>query len=161
MVLEVEVSSKMGGGCYNLKMKALAKDYLERARNRILDASSAMSRGAYPEVIRYSQECVELSLKAILRIVGIEYPRVHDVGDVVDLHRDRFPEWLHKHIEKFRYISMDLAQKRGPSLYGIESLGKTPSEIFNEDDAREALDNARYVYEYCLKFFKEFYNLAV
>lgn len=40
---------------------------------------------------------------------------------------------------------MDLAQKRGPSLYGIESLGKPPSEIFNEDDAREVLGNAMYM----------------
>ncbi|MCX8169347.1 MAG: HEPN domain-containing protein [Candidatus Methanomethylicia archaeon] len=142
-------------------MNVLAKDYLERAKNRILDASSAMSRGAYPEVVRYSQECVELSLKAILRIVGVEYPKVHDVGDVVDLYRDKFPEWLHKHIEKFRFISTDLAQKRGPSLYGLERLGKPPSEIFDEEDAREALDNAKYVYEYCFKFFREFYGLTV
>lgn len=160
MVLEVKVSSKVEEDHYNLRMNVLAKDHLERVKNRILDASSAMSRGSYPEVIRYSQECVELSLKAILRIVGIEYLKVHDVGDIIDLHRDRFPEWLHKHIEKFRYISMDLAQKRDLSLYGIESLGKPLSEIFNEDDAREALGNARYVYEYCFKFFREFYNLV-
>lgn len=58
-----------------MRLSSLARDYLERAQNRVIDATSALSRGAYPEVVRYSQECVELSLKAALRSVGVEYPR--------------------------------------------------------------------------------------
>lgn len=158
MVLEVKAARGTRRGSHALKMDVLAKDYLERARNRILDASSALTRGAYPEVVRYSQECVELSLKAVLRVVGVEYPRVHDVGDVLDLHKERFPKWFRKYIERLRHISTNLAQKRGPSLYGLERLGKPPSEIFDEKDARDALNSAKYVHECCLKFFKEFYN---
>ncbi|MCD6509277.1 MAG: HEPN domain-containing protein [Thermoprotei archaeon] len=141
-----------------MRMDALARDYLERARNRVIDASSALARGAFPEVVRYSQECVELSLKAALRVVGIEYPRVHDVGDVLEANADRFPEWFRDHIPRLRRISAELAQKRGPSLYGIERLGKPPSEIFGEGDAREALEKARFVYELCRKFFEYFYS---
>ena len=63
-------------------MEALAKDYLRRARARLIAAEDATKRGDYPETVRYSQECVELSLKACLRMAGIEYPKVHDVGDV-------------------------------------------------------------------------------
>ncbi len=33
-----------------------------------------------------------------------------------------------------------------------------PSEIFGEEDAREALDAAKMVYELCLKLFKELYG---
>jgi len=140
-----------------MKMDVLARDYLERARNRVIDATSALARGAYPEVVRYSQECVELCLKAVLRVVGVEYPKVHDVGDILELHSDRFPEWFRKHISELRRISADLAQKRGPSLYGIERLGKPPSEIFGEEDARRALNEAKFVYEICGRFLKEFY----
>ena len=142
-----------------MRMDLLAKDYLERARNRVIDATSALARGAYPEVVRYSQECVELSLKAVLRIVGIEYPKVHDVGDILEFHSDRFPEWFKTHILELKRISMDLSQKRGISLYGIERLGKPPSEIFGEKDAKKALNEAKYVYETCYRFFKDFYNL--
>lgn len=138
-----------------MRIDILARDYLERAKNRIIDASSALSRGAYPEVIRYSQECVELSLKAALRIIGVEYPRVHDVGDVLELHSNYFPKWFRENILKLRRISADLAQKRGPSLYGLERLGKAPSELFDDKDARDALDNAKHVYELCVRLLEE------
>lgn len=141
-----------------MRMDVLAKDYLERAKNRIIDATSALTRGAFPEVIRYSQECVELSLKAVLRVVGIEYPKVHDVGDILEANAERFPDWFRGYISKLRRISMELAQKRGPSLYGIERLGKPPSEIFNEADARDALEKAKFVYKLCCEFFKYFYG---
>jgi len=139
-------------------MSSLARDYLERARNRIIDAKSALNRGAYPEVVRYSQECVELTLKAALRSVGIEYPKVHDVGDVLGLHADRFPRWFRDRLPELMRISTELAQKRGPSLYGIEGLGKPPSEIFGDEDARRALSDAELVYELCLKLFEELYR---
>jgi HEPN domain-containing protein len=44
--------------------------------------------------VRLSQECVELSLKAVLKAVGIEYPKIHDVSDILIDFVDRFPEWL-------------------------------------------------------------------
>ena len=141
-----------------MRMDVLAKDYLERAKNRIIDAMSALNRGAFPEVVRYSQECVELSLKAVLRVVGIEYPKVHDVGDVLEANAERFPDWFRAHVPKLRRISAELAQKRGPSLYGIERLGKPPSEIFGEADARDALEKAKFVHRLCCKFFEYFYR---
>lgn len=49
----------------------------------MIDAESALKRGDYPETMRYSQEAVEMSLKAVLRVMAIEYPKVHDVGDIV------------------------------------------------------------------------------
>jgi len=73
-----------------MDMKGFARDYLARAKERIMDASSALSRKSYPEVIRYSQEATELSLKASLRFVGVEYPKVHDVGDVLTERREKW-----------------------------------------------------------------------
>jgi HEPN domain-containing protein len=31
---------------------------------------------------RRAQECIELSVKSVLRAVGVEFPREHDVSDV-------------------------------------------------------------------------------
>ena len=132
-------------------MKRLAHDYLRRAKARIIDAKSALNRGDYPEVVRYSQECVELSLKAALRLIGIEYPKVHDVSDVLSEYRDRFPLWFRNLIDELSIISSELALARGPSMYGDEERGIPPSELFSREDAEEALRKAMKVFELCSK----------
>lgn len=128
-----------------MKLIKLAKDYLRRAEVRVRSAELAYSTKDYPDVVRYSQECVELSLKACLRSVGVEYPKAHDVSRVLRATSERFPEWFKSEIDKLCEISEDLASKRAPSMYGIESIGKGPSDIFDEKDAEDALDKARYV----------------
>ncbi len=94
----------------------MAIDFMKRASSRYLDANSALKRGDYPDVVRYSQECVELSLKACLRAVRMEYPKVHDVGDVLIVNEDKFPRWLREKVDEFAEISADLAMKRYPPL---------------------------------------------
>lgn len=136
----------------------MAEDFLHRAKARFTDAQAALKRGDYPDVVRYSQECVELSLKACLRVVGVEYPRVHDVGDIFEYHKDSFPKWFREKIPQMRQVSRDLSQKRGPSVYGIEGEGKTASELFTKTDAEEALQNTEKVYRISQKFFNEYYQ---
>jgi len=58
----------------------MAKAYLRQARERLRHANEALEGGNYPYVVRQSQEAVELSLKAALRLVGVEPPKWHDVG---------------------------------------------------------------------------------
>ncbi|MGQ9720278.1 MAG: HEPN domain-containing protein [Candidatus Jordarchaeum sp.] len=140
-----------------MRTDKMAADFLQRVKARLTDAGAALKRGDYPDVVRYSQECVELSTKACLRVIGVDYPKVHDVGDILEYYRDSFPEWLRKEISQMREISRDLFQKRGPSVYGIEREGKTASELFTKTDAEEALQNAEKVYSTSQKFFKEYY----
>jgi len=141
-----------------LRTDVMAKDYLRRAKSRLIDAKSALDRGDYPEVVRYSQECVELSLKACLRAVGVEYPKVHDVGDILKACSVRFPEWMRAHLEEISTISRDLAEKRSPSMYGIEAAGKPPSELFDRKDGKNALKQAKFVHEIAEKFIVEFFE---
>ena len=129
-----------------MRMDSLAADYLRRAEARLMAAGHALEHGYYPEVVRYSQECVELSLKACLRLVGVEYPKVHDVGDVLKAEEARFPSWFRDDIDKLAEISRDLAEKRAPSMYGIEAAGKTPEDLFDKADALKALEDARFVH---------------
>jgi HEPN domain-containing protein len=51
----------------------MARAYLKQAQERLKHAREALENGNYPYVIRQSQETVELSLKATLRLVGIEH----------------------------------------------------------------------------------------
>lgn len=128
-----------------MKLTRLAEDYFRRATVRVKSAELAYSEKSYPDVVRYSQECVELSLKAALRAVGVEYPKEHDMSRILKAVKDRFPEWFRRETEKIGDISRELADKRSPSLYGIETLGKTAADIFGKEDSEKALSDAKYI----------------
>ncbi|RLI85336.1 MAG: hypothetical protein DRO98_07110 [Archaeoglobales archaeon] len=49
----------------------MARDYMRRARRCLMDAENAFNDSDYPMTVR-SQECVEMSLKAVLRAFGID-----------------------------------------------------------------------------------------
>ena len=53
----------------------MARAYIEEAKRRIRTVKIALEEHAYAYCIRQSQEAVELSLKAALRLVGIELPK--------------------------------------------------------------------------------------
>jgi HEPN domain-containing protein len=139
-----------------MDMIRLGSDYLRGARSRLVDAESALRRGDYPEVVRYSQEAVELSLKACLRMAGIEYPKVHDVGDELRFNALKFPAWFSKRIEEFARISAELAIKRAASMYGIEAAGKGPSDLFDKEEAELSIREAKLVYENADRLYNEY-----
>jgi len=107
--------------------------------------------GNYPYALRLSQECVELSLKASLKLTGIEYPKVHDVSDVLLDHRDRFPHWFRAEIGFMAETSSSLAAKRELAFYGGEEEFLTPEEVISRREAVEAVEKARRVYDLCYK----------
>lgn len=55
---------------------------LEEAREFSPELERAFERAAWNIVVRRAQEIVELSLKGALKMMGIEYPKEHDVGDL-------------------------------------------------------------------------------
>jgi HEPN domain-containing protein len=136
-------------------MSELARDYLARAKSRLTSAQAAIDRGEFPDVVCYSQECVEFSLKASLRFIGVEYPREHEVSDVLIEVRETFPEWFRDHIEEIASASRKLAVLRGPSTYGEEERGIPPSKLFGEKESSAALADATRVYSLCTKLQKK------
>lgn len=62
---------------------SLAQSYLLKALVRLEVLELFLSRGAFSDVVREAQEAVELLLKAILRQVGVEPPKWHDVGELL------------------------------------------------------------------------------
>jgi HEPN domain-containing protein len=96
-----------------------------------------------------SQECVELSLKAVLKAVGIEYPKIHDISDILVDFVDRFPEWFRAELEFLRESSKMLAKKREISLYGGEEAFLSPEEVISESDAEDATRRAGKAHELC------------
>ena len=138
-----------------LRLLKIAKAYLRQAEARLKDAKDALFEGNYPYAVRLSQECVELSMKAVLKIVGIEYPKIHDVSDVMVDVKDRFPDWFKMELKFLRESSKVLLKKRELSLYGGEEAFLSPEEVISRGDAEDATERAAKTYELCRKLILE------
>ena len=123
----------------------LAHDYLKRAGVR-LGALDVLYRGeSWADVVRESQEVVELTLKALLRASGVDVPRVHDVAPILLAERARLPQGIAPHLDELADASRHLRRDRELAFYGAEDL--TPGEFYAQADADRALTAARRVVE--------------
>jgi len=132
-----------------LQLLKIARSYLRQAKARLEDAKEALPETNYPYAVRLSQECVELSLKAALKAVGIEYPKIHDVSDVLTEVRERFPEWFRAQVDFLRESSKILVKKRELSLYGGEEAFLSPDEVIDRKDADDAIMRAEKTFRHC------------
>ena len=81
-------------------------------------------------VVRRAQEVVELSLKGILKIMGIDFPKVHNVAPLfVNLLREKGIELGKKVYERILSISLLLAKDRAPAFYGEKVYSREEAEI--------------------------------
>lgn len=119
----------------------LARDYIVRARVRLRALDVLFDGESWADVVRESQEIVELTLKALLRACGIDPPRVHDVSNVLLAERDRLPEALGPELDALLDASRQLRRDRELAFYGAEDL--TPSGFYSRDDAEQARSAAR------------------
>lgn len=119
----------------------LAEDYFRRASIRLSVLDTLFAAKSWADVVRESQEAVELALKALLRSAGIEIPRVHDVSQTLLENRDRLPEAILPHIERVAEHSRQLRRDRELAFYGSEDL--TPGEFYRREDADAARKMAR------------------
>lgn len=126
-----------------MQNKSLTKDYIERAKVRVGAVEYLYSKKAWADVVRESQEIVELALKALLRSCHIEIPRIHDVSNILTEEQKKLPASIKKDLEKICDISRNLRRDRELSYYGSEDL--TPSEFYQEKDAKEALESAKFI----------------
>lgn len=123
----------------------LAQDHLKRARARLTALDALYSVESWADVVRESQEVVELSLKGLLRAHGVEPPRVHDVSEVMNENAQRLPAELRSQLQELTEISKRLRLSRELAFSGAEDL--TPSGFYSREDAQGALTSARRVVE--------------
>jgi HEPN domain-containing protein len=119
----------------------LARDYIERATARLRAVDVLFEAESWADVVRESQELVELALKALLRSVGIDPPRIHDVSDVLKAEAHRLPDSLRGELGTLTRISRDLRRDRELAFYGAEDL--TPSGFYTREDGEQARTDAR------------------
>ncbi|MEM2925810.1 MAG: HEPN domain-containing protein [Methanocellales archaeon] len=137
-----------------MNTKLMALDYIKRAGRFLKECISAFEDSDYPVAVRRAQECVELSLKAALRSVGVEHPKEHDVSKALEVVGDKFPQWFSVKIPRFMEISRDLSKKRGPAMYGYEAEFKPATELFDRKDGEDAIASAKDVFDSCERLIK-------
>ena len=113
-----------------MKNISLIKDYITRAGHRIAAVEVLYERGSWADVVRESQEIVELCLKALLRSANVEVPRIHDVSSVLKSQKDRFDKSMQRNVERLAKISKEMRRDRELAFYGTEDL--TPTEFYEK-----------------------------
>jgi HEPN domain-containing protein len=126
-----------------MRNRDLAADYVRRAGVRLRALDVLFEGESWADVVRESQEVVELALKGLLRAAGVDPPRIHDVADVLLAERDRFPAAVLPEIGSLAEASRTLRRDRELAFYGAEDL--TPSDFYRREDAEAARSAARRV----------------
>lgn len=94
--------------------------------------------------VRKCQEATELAIKGLFRYLGIEYPKSHLLGRVIKRELGRFRFLNSDELNKMTFITDSLIFDREPSFYGSPD-GTPASELFEEDDAREVIENTKWI----------------
>lgn len=123
--------------------ESLARSYLKKASDRLEILDVLLKKGAFSDVVREAQELVELALKGMLRVVGIEPPKLHDVGALVVEHRQRFPPGVQNTVESLAAISRALRKERELAFYG--DVDFIPTEQYSLEEAQQARQDAEKV----------------
>jgi HEPN domain-containing protein len=111
----------------------------------ILDETQiSLERGHWHRVVRKCQEATELAIKGLFRYLGIEYFKSHLLGRVIKRELGRFGFLTRDELNKMAFIADSLAFDREPSFYGSPD-GTPASELFKGEDAREVIEEVKWV----------------
>lgn len=123
----------------------LARSYLEKGTIRIKALKFMHREGGYSDVVREAQECVELLLKGVLRCLGIEAPKVHDVSRILKEKKALLPAIIQTHLDEVALISRELRKDRELAFYGTEDW--IPTEEYSAEDSLEAIRKAERIFD--------------
>lgn len=128
--------------------QSLAENYFTKAKARFKILAVLMAEDDFSDVVRESQEIVELILKGVLRQAGVEPPKWHDVGELIVENRKRLSVEVDENADRIAVISRRLRKERELAFYG--DIDFIPSEEYSKDDAECAVSDAKFVMEIAL-----------
>lgn len=115
----------------------LANSYFEKFLVRVEVLAEYQKRKAYSDVIRESQEALELFLKALLRIMGWSPSFSHDPGKELAELADKVPSEFGPIANDLVEWSRKLRRERELSYYGAADF--IPTEEYTEQEAQNAI----------------------
>jgi len=110
----------------------VAKEGLKRGKQWQQNASRAFEDERWNDVVFSYEMAVEQSLKAILILFGIEYPKIHNVSKLyLSINKTGIPNWFLDNMEFHAKTLKSLVKLRNKAAYGyVDGLTK---EDFKED----------------------------
>lgn len=123
---------------------AIAKAFLEDAELLIEEARASLAGGHHHRVVRKAQEAAELAVKGLFRHLGIEHPKSHLLGRIIRRHIGPLGLLGEEDLNRLADHSDLLSLDREPAFYGSPE-GVPASDLFDPDDAAEALDRATWI----------------
>jgi HEPN domain-containing protein len=110
----------------------VAKEGLERGKQWQQNASRAFEDDRWNDVVFSYEMAVEQSLKAILILFGIEYPKIHNISKLyLGINKTGIPKWFVDNMDFHANILKTLVNLRNKAAYGyVNGLTK---EDFKED----------------------------
>lgn len=112
--------------------------------------SRKLSSSDYNGAIEAAQHCIELAVKALYQIVGLEYPTKHDPGiqlENVIKRLNGLPDYQKVSIARAKWISKMWEWAHSTSIYG--TLNIPASKIFRKRDVENAVEYASEMHSCC------------
>jgi len=136
------------GTSINADTLTFAEDWINRAYRKREEADRQRKSLNYDISVSASQECIELSAKAIFMLITGDFQRAHEIKD------DEFQKMLAslpKDLENIDFARIWLLNKfwgtfHGVAIYGNENLKASASRLFTQDEADLAYKHADFVY---------------
>ncbi|MGB9976483.1 HEPN domain-containing protein [Thermovenabulum sp.] len=132
--------------------ETLARSYLLKAQKRLKILNVLLEEEAYSDVIREAQEIVELAVKGMLRQIGIDPPKQHEVSSLLIEYKERLPRDVISDLNEVMRISKWLRKEREFSFYG--DIDFIPTEEYTLEDAEKAIKDAVFVVSVAQKVIK-------
>jgi len=121
----------------------LAQAYVFKATKRLKALDVLLAEQSYSDVVREAQELVELALKGVLRQIGVDPPKQHDVGGLLLEYRDRLPSRVAADADRLAAISKRLRKERELAFDG--DVDFIPTVEYKRQDAARAIEEATIV----------------
>ena len=91
--------------------RTLTQSHLNEPIARLDVLYLLFQKWAYSDVFGEAQKTVELALKGRLSFVGIEPPKIHDLGALLIEHQEKFPPVIALRLEKLTKFPKGCAKK--------------------------------------------------
>lgn len=120
--------------------KDIPQAYLKKCTSRLKALKVLEEDENFSDVVRESQEVVELCSKGILRVALIDPPHRHDVAAELELAKEKFGESLHKRMDDLIRANHWLRREREMAFYGADDFD--PTEGYSKADGDKAFECA-------------------
>lgn len=121
--------------------KDLPAAYLKKCKSRLRAVQVLMNDKNYSDVVRESQEIVELCSKGILRVALIDPPHRHDVAEELKQCVSQIGNSYQGAIDELVIGNHWLRREREMAFYGADDFD--PTEGYSIKDAKRALSFAK------------------